>query len=722
MELIHANLGLWGGRYNPIIPVEGDKEPVDYLDMLKYYDPDHVYYTKSVGEHIAKGVVGGNACKYEQLDTERPGRNVEGLNIHYLLSKYNHNHVLILNESIKGRDWPLADYYRINFGFGDSLLYYEELLCAEYSSHGVNNSNVKVLSQLILQDGYLTRSDLSRSGRTSPKFRPKQGRTSDTVEIIIAKDETTTIDLLYHWNRTQFDTGQSLFCTLEQFKSLIQDPCFFRLLERMCQGRSISLVSSTLTNAELSELISTDLAAVKRAVMFHAGTSPLFPFEIDPNHTTWFRDGEPVQVHTMVSEEGIYYPPKLSFTDAVTDNSQHWVVDVSIDRAVSGTRHQMRFPRTENCQSLFSVQGVRVNHTRNMSLVMWSQRAGKETMTLRIPPFELRLNQMLTRPFYQGAEHQNGYETVRRSDDSNRLSGFFGLFHGHFSTMETFFHDKFWVGVFEECCKSERAVGDTIEFAYLLELCIAIMKDQGISFDDQEHPYHNMANLKEGLMQTLEELCNYRVFLKGYALKCPTCASRFWYHLSEFGETYECKGCLAKNDIPVESKMAYKLNELVRKNILQRQVEPKGKVWYKWDGNWTVVRTLLRLWSRDMSSFEYSPQMELYRNFHDSKPAGDLDILCISKGELIIGEAKQSSDLFAADNRKSLNSLIEVAKVVNPDHVVLSCSTNKANRLTKEVAYVERALKSMSRVPKVEGIVLSEPDYGAFVGPMYFPN
>lgn len=726
VDLIHANLGLWGGRYNPIVPVKDGKVADGYAEMLKHYDPDHVYYSKGVDEQVAKGVVGGNACEYERMTDDHWHRYAKGLNVYHLLSKYNRNHWLLLNEGIKGRDWPLADYYRINFGFGDTLLHGEQLLCEEISANLLGDADIKDLHKLLVEDGCLTRSDLSSTTRTAPAFRPKYGWTPDALEVVIAKGDTGTTDLSYYWNNAQFDMGRSLFCTLDQFRSLIQDPPFFKLLDKGGRGQKVSLASHTLTDQDLSDLISTDLTAIKRNTMFHVRARSAFPYEIDQQHTMWFRGSEPVQVHTMVSEEGIYYPPKLSFIDVVADNFQHWVVDVSIDRAGNRSRQQLRFPRTSYCRGLLSMQDVRVNREHNASVTMWSQTAWKETTTLRIPPSEHRLNQLLTRPFYQGAEQKSGYETVRRSDDSNRLSGFFGLFQGHFSSIEMYLRDKFWVDVFEECCKSERAAGDTVTFADLLQRCKATMADESFVLDDAAEPHHNTANLTEGLKGTLEELCGYRVFLKGYVLKCPTCASKFWYHLSEFGETYECKGCLSKNDIEVETPMAYKLNELVRKNMLHREVAPSGIVSIRPDGNMTVIRTLVRLQARASESFEYSPQMNLYRSYTDTKPTGDLDIICLSKGRLILGEAKHDSAAFKLEGRKSLNSLVEAVKALRPDQVVLACTedstTSSQSNLQSAVVYVLDKVKDMVTPPTVEGIKLSAPDYGAFVSSMYFPS
>lgn len=726
VDLIHSNLGLWGGRYNPIVPVKDGKVADGYSDMLEHLDPDHVYYSKGINEQVAKSAIDSNACEYEPMVENDWSRYAKGLNAYHLLSKYNRDHWLLLNDSIKGRSWTLADFHRINFGFGDTLLHYEMILCEERGATLLSDTDTKDVLKHMAEDGCLTKSDLSSLGRTAPLLRVKNGWKPEVMEVVIAKDETAVADLLYYWNCAQFDRGHCMYCTLEQFKTLIQDPHFFQVLDKGRKNHPVDLVSQSLTDLELAELISQDLTVMKRNTIFQVKAKSGFPFEVDPEHIMWFRGSEPVHVHTLVSEEGVYYPPKLSFIDDVADNLQHWVIDVSIDRAGNDGHQQMRFPRTANCRGLLMTKDIRVNRSHSVSVTMWSQTAWKEAITLRIPPFEIRLQQLLTLPFYKGAEHTSGYEKARRSDDSNRLSGFFGLFQGDFTSIETFLGDKFWVDVFEECCKSERAAGDTITFAALLQQCKETMARESFVLDGAAEPRHNTANLTQGLKETLEMLCGYRIFLKGYVLKCSNCASKFWYHLSEVGETYACKGCLTKGDVEVETQMAYKLNELVRTNMLHRQVDPNGKVTLRPDGNLTVIRTLVRLQGRSSESFEYSPQMNLYKTYSDTTPTGDLDIICLSKGQFIIGEAKTDSKAFNENGRKSLDSLVDAVKGLRPEQVVLACTvdtiTKSKSNLRGAVEYVLDKVKDMVVPPKVEGIKLSEPDYRAFVSSMYFPN
>ena len=44
-ELLSGLQRDWGGRYNPVIPVEEGKISESYIQLLSYYDPDFVFYS-----------------------------------------------------------------------------------------------------------------------------------------------------------------------------------------------------------------------------------------------------------------------------------------------------------------------------------------------------------------------------------------------------------------------------------------------------------------------------------------------------------------------------------------------------------------------------------------------------------------------------------------------------------------------------------------------------
>jgi len=81
------------------------------------------------------------------------------------------------------------------------------------------------------------------------------------------------------------------------------------------------------------------------------------------------------------------------------------------------------------------------------------------------------------------------------------------------------------------------------------------------------------------------------------------------------------------------------------------------------------------------------------------------------EGNLIIGEAKHNSNEFKANNHKSLVSLIEVAKAIYPDKVILSCYVDEHEKLDRARQFLEHHLKNFDYPPEVETIRLEQPDY-----------
>lgn len=175
---------------------------------------------------------------------------------------------------------------------------------------------------------------------------------------------------------------------------------------------------------------------------------------------------------------------------------------------------------------------------------------------------------------------------------------------------------------------------------------------------------------------------------------------------------YTCKGCNNKYELPVEPDFAYKLNDLVKNNIFQT---PTSR-----DGNLTVIRTLSWLSNHGFNSFGYTAQLNLFSGVHPTKICGDIDIFCIENGKLIIGEAKHDSKAFAENHNKSLKSLVEVAKDIRPDKVVLSCSEDTNDKLAKAKQGLIHAFDRWEFQPEIETIELDKPDSYNLGGHRYF--
>src|SRR5690606_9447698 len=147
----------------------------------------------------------------------------------------------------------------------------------------------------------------------------------------------------------------------------------------------------------------------------------------------------------------------------------------------------------------------------------------------------------IRRPVIAGEAKDTKYIDSGLHDDSNKLSAFLKTFKYDFHTIDDFFTDKFWVDIFEELTMSNKAIGYSISLEQILEKCkialaerkIVELNENGKLAGKKGETYKNEENLELGIRRTLRELCDYKVFLKGYNLKCRNCSSQFWYHINE---------------------------------------------------------------------------------------------------------------------------------------------------------------------------------------------
>jgi hypothetical protein len=323
-------------------------------------------------------------------------------------------------------------------------------------------------------------------------------------------------------------------------------------------------------------------------------------------------------------------------------------------------------------------------------------------MEISIPKFKNLLDQLIIRPVILGDPIETKYIAIGPHDSSNKLQAFLKAFDYDFATIEEFFSDKFWVQLFEELITNERVVGDTIQFDTIKSKTIVALSEKGIELGNKKDTYCNVENLEIGLKRTVGELCNYRIFLKGFNLKCRKCSSEFWYSLQEVREKINCKGCLEDFEFPIEPKFAYKLNDLIKNNIYQTK---KSRC-----GNLTVIRTLADICFSSNLSFDYSSQINLYDDPHSNKPCAELDIICQSDGLLIIGESKHNSSAFFDDKSKSLKSLLEIAIAIRPDKIILSCYEDTNDKLEKAKKSLIHLFNKWEYIPEIETILLQQPD------------
>ena len=675
-----------------------------YVAILKFHDPDYIYYTNDVDPEIIKKLKIFNSCGYFNIDEQPIKEDISGVHTFYLLSRFAPNQkVFVPGDDLKAQS-ILLDYYKINFGFEPNANWMDNELTKNRPYTIINADNFDNLNQFIHQEKPINKALLSRVKASTHMLRSSSFAKWSDFEIVVAKDKSSINDLIYFWNRLLFECSNILYVTVDELNVLSQDRFFGSVLYDLNIESTIHVVSTTLTKEEVNELIELKLnpIAFNRSFQYKELKESFFHFS-DVQQVNKREHGESLTTQAIVSEKGLIQIPKLSFATKEGYYPMNWALDVEIRRFGDENLSILKFPFTTDTQHVIKGTKGRINTARNITLIINKQRDYVDTLKISIPSFDKLLHQLISFPVINGEMINTKYVDIRPHDASNKLTAFLKSFNFDFGTIDEIFSDKFWVDLFEELILSGKVVGDTISFERVLEKALFTFEENRISLGEKGETYLNKENLELGLKKTLNELCGYRVFFKGFNIKCLKCSSEFWYSIKEVGEIVNCKGCLEDFELPIEPKFAYKLSDIIKNNIYQTKTSR--------DGNFTVIRTLSGSYRVNGKSFEYSPQLNLYDSSHASKPCSELDIIWLEYGLLVIGEAKHNGNAFFADSTKSLKSLVEISKAIRPDKVVLSCYEDPKGKLENARKSLVHLFDGWEYQPEIVTILLDKPDY-----------
>jgi hypothetical protein len=703
-NLICSNQKIWGGRFNPIIPVYENVISEKYIAIIKNYDPDYVYYSEGVDLEVIKKLRIFNPCEYLNLDKQRRTEDISGVDSFYFLSRFDTNSKIILPQGLWKIESPLLDFYKLNFGIESDAFVSEYEIGKYHSQIIIDIEKFKSLNKILHLEKPIIKSGLSRLNLNTRILRnPKYALYTD-FEIVVDNDKSSISNLIYYWNRLLFEGKNIIYLTIEELSILCADQFFGGILYDLSSDQPIKVVSMTLSKEEIEELIRNKLNPIAFNRSYKYKNINDFPFEVLDAQGLYERNyGESLLTQTLITERGIFHLPKLSFTNEVSFHPQEWAVDIEIKKfGENNYQNEIKFPFTTDTRHIIKDVSGRINKARNISIFICNQQDTFDTLEIVIPEFKDLLRQLIINPKINGEAINTKYVDIGYHDASNRLTAFFKTFEFNFSTINILFTDRFWVELFEELITSNRVAGDSIHFEEIKSRAIKALRQKGTVFGKKGETYLNEENLEMGLKETLNELCNYRVFLKGLKLKCSKCSSEFWYPMREVSEIINCKGCLENFELPIEPRFAYKLNDLIKNNIFQSKTSR--------DGNLTVIRTLVNIQNKSRLAFEYSPQVNLYDNFSSKKPCSEVDVACLSDGQFIIGEAKHNSSAFTADRNKSLRSLVELAKEVHPDKIILSCYEDHYGKLEKARKGILHEFDNWQYQPEIEIIKLHQPD------------
>lgn len=122
-NMMEANLHIWGGRYNPIVPVQDNVISEEWLEIIKYYDPDCIYHSKNIEVEFLESLNLFYPRGYIEIRDNTDSYFFPGVNTHCLIHDQVHNRFQT-NQSILlhfDGDWDMRisakQFFQLNMGF-----------------------------------------------------------------------------------------------------------------------------------------------------------------------------------------------------------------------------------------------------------------------------------------------------------------------------------------------------------------------------------------------------------------------------------------------------------------------------------------------------------------------------------------------------------------------------------------------------------------------------
>ena len=190
--------------------------------------------------------------------------------------------------------------------------------------------------------------------------------------------------------------------------------------------------------------------------------------------------------------------------------------------------------------------------------------------------------------------------------------------------------------------------------------------------------------LNEELKSSLQDLLDSNILFQGIRPSCPYCGFRNWYDLKDINTELICKGCHKEFKFPTEIGWYYRLNELIKRTII-------------FQGVMATLLCLGNILQFSRESFLFFPNICLFKDYENEESDVELDIICISDGNFIIGEVKNSAKLFYPSD---FDKIGEVALKLRPDKIIIYAFEGPYKKVEELTNELNNKMKSyILRVP-----------------------
>ena len=210
---------------------------------------------------------------------------------------------------------------------------------------------------------------------------------------------------------------------------------------------------------------------------------------------------------------------------------------------------------------------------------------------------------------------------------------------------------------------------------------------------------HLDANLKDRAEEILAEgpgelksslafLVDRRVFYRGHEWVCRNCSHRNWANLRALANEMPCEVCASAHSLPVDVAMDFRLNEFFATCLREHDTL-------------TVACILAQIRRGSQTFFTFLPQAAIYRKYPEDqggKPSRELDIVCVSDGNFIVGEAKARAEMIAPSD---IADLAEAARDLRVDVAILAALCDERSVMPGKLQQLRALLPASIEVKAV---------------------
>jgi len=710
-KIFVANLHIWGGRYNPIIPVEEDKISEEWMATIQHYDPDIIFFNNGINIEEIKKSFFYQAREYQELLDDRtpyfPGVNIHNILHQEVDGKIIREGSLKLMHTVESYKFDLStlDFYRLNLGLLH-LYQGEDIFLKNYETRIIDKEASSTILETIVTFNPFFKSLLSSLFLNTTVLETNRHPELYKIEIILYDESNYLKDLLYFWNRQRYLKPtlelQQIIVSKSQLDELLNNQNLEWLLYRINYTRRFSLVSRTLNEGELKVYQSHLQELCPQCEISYLAIDK-FPFEV--RKTNFFITDKINKVkHLIIGNSDNIQIVEPIFSAQKNKIDDPFVVDIELERDAVNEHRFLKFPYNTPLHFLVTQQKSRINRYHRVSLLLDDNN---RQINIGLPTDNNVITTLLLHREVEGKLINIPCEVFNINKAGQKLSAFLNLFDDNWETVDQFISDQFWLDIFtsdsqlrESAIRTGKGIFSYQDLQKELQMLYKkfhsefksrIEKPEGKTLTNEYLDALTKKYIKDDFESYIDDGLQFMIKRKGVFIgmkvNCHHCGANKWYSLAELNDSIECKGCYSIIIPGLKSFVYFKLSETIISNLLSDQTKNSKT----YDGNYVVIRTLNALkkdFKNCYSSFMWVPPVGIIYHEQSKKYETDIDIIAIQEGRLILGEAKNNAKEF---NRKEIDFLIWVGNNLFPDEIVLAYSKGK---LTDQIERIKKGIRN----------------------------